>query len=515
MSPLESAAPKRKRRWLQFSVRALLILTLLLAVLLGWLRHEINRFQAEEEAVAAIIEMGGFVLYESDPWQYDSTRVPKRGPKWLRCLLGERFFDRISSVHFPRGADDEAIQLLDRLRHAPFLNLRGARITRDGLKHVLKRRDLEYLDLSSTDVTDEELPRLVGMPRLESLILNNTAVTDRAVRTLGRLSSLREVSLEGTHVTRAGMGELCALLWPNDTLADAQDFPFPWSQARSESQRQAAALLEGWGADVRCSRADEWGEGQPITSAGYRVVVHWAWKGGPAELARLAELKDPTNLMLLRDHVTEGDVDVLRALDNLYGLALERNPLNSGLWDRLTRPRDCPPNGQGLGRGIAEGCALPNLKWLEVRDRFFCDEDLEYVGRCLNLAELDIRHARITDEGLKHLVRLTQLTSLELSGTPSPGIRGPGLVHLRGLTRLQELDLSYTGVDDDSLAHLAPLNKLERLDLSGTRVTDAGVKHLLGFRRLIRLDLPTSVTPQALAKLKAALPDAEILKRRF
>ena len=57
---------KPKRRWFQFSVRFLLLLTAAVAV---WLGFTMKRVRDKEEAVRAIHDLGGTVRYD---YQYDA-----------------------------------------------------------------------------------------------------------------------------------------------------------------------------------------------------------------------------------------------------------------------------------------------------------------------------------------------------------------------------------------------------------------------------------------------------------
>ena len=50
---------KCKRRWFQFSLRTLLIFTLICAVAAGWLGETIDRKRREREAVETFVESGG------------------------------------------------------------------------------------------------------------------------------------------------------------------------------------------------------------------------------------------------------------------------------------------------------------------------------------------------------------------------------------------------------------------------------------------------------------------------
>jgi hypothetical protein len=56
--PPKAERPKRKRRWLQFSLRTLLIFTMICAIGCAWLAHKIERKRKEREAAEAIVKLG-------------------------------------------------------------------------------------------------------------------------------------------------------------------------------------------------------------------------------------------------------------------------------------------------------------------------------------------------------------------------------------------------------------------------------------------------------------------------
>src|SRR4051794_33754944 len=89
----------KPRRWLQFSVRTLVIVTLLLSVGLGIVA---NRARRQREAVSAISRVGGTVSYdyqkaEKRPNAFDPRKLPP-GPEWLRLLIGPEFFQDVVMV---------------------------------------------------------------------------------------------------------------------------------------------------------------------------------------------------------------------------------------------------------------------------------------------------------------------------------------------------------------------------------------------------------------------------------
>jgi len=73
-----------------------MILTLLLAVGCALLGRKIELKRKERDAVAAIIKIGGIVVY-------DNLDKKPAGPDWLRALLGENFFTEVVEVQLSRG----------------------------------------------------------------------------------------------------------------------------------------------------------------------------------------------------------------------------------------------------------------------------------------------------------------------------------------------------------------------------------------------------------------------------
>jgi hypothetical protein len=79
--PSKADPPKRKRRWFQFSLRSLMIFTMVCAVACGWLGTRIEQKREEREAVEAILKDRGWVVYD---YQYDPfvkvNPLPKAAP---------------------------------------------------------------------------------------------------------------------------------------------------------------------------------------------------------------------------------------------------------------------------------------------------------------------------------------------------------------------------------------------------------------------------------------------------
>jgi hypothetical protein len=133
------------------------------------------------------------------------------------------------------------------------------------------------------------------------------------------------------------------------------------------------------------------------------------------------------------------------------------------------------------------------------------DKGIAHLADCHQLRWLDLSATAVTDEGLNRLGPLPKLEQLFLEGTQ---ITDASLPIIGGVKSLEELDLSrLAGITDEGLAALAGLKNLKILHLSGAPISDAGLVQLRGLKQLESLETTgTSVTPEGLAKLRAALP---------
>lgn len=104
---------------------------------------------------------------------------------------------------------------------------------------------------------------------------------------------------------------------------------------------------------------------------------------------------------------------------------------------------------------------------------------------------------------------LPKMVAIDLSAS---SITDASVALLASSSDLRMVRLSETAITDASMDTLAKLTNLESVNLYGTKVTDAGVKKLTTLPNLKRLYLwQTAVTPEAIAELKKALPELEIV----
>ncbi len=183
---------KRKRRWFQFSLRTLMVFTLICAIACAWLGSKIERKRRERESVKLIEEMGGSAYYDyqvvedslAPSWSPDA---PPSGPAWLRWLLGDDFFAEVNGVvlnHSEPSGNAKRLHLeeLTQLEYL-FLDELGSDALLADLKGLTR---LKHLELCGATITDAGLQHLRALTKLEWLDVRDTKVTDVAVSDLQR-----------------------------------------------------------------------------------------------------------------------------------------------------------------------------------------------------------------------------------------------------------------------------------------------------------------------------------------
>jgi Leucine-rich repeat (LRR) protein len=241
--PPKADRPKRKRRWFQFSLRSLLLLTLLVGIGMAiWIVPIKTRAERQKRAIEAIVNDGGLVTYDYEENQpanrSGDVKNEPPGPGWLRKLLGDDYFANVVTV---RPRTDAGMRELSGLNHLrglirPYndrftsMNSKGQRIshidatqiTDLGLKQLRELNELQYVDLSDTGITDAGLDSFKDKSQLQMLNLSGDQITDAGLKDLHGSSQLKKLVLKGTRITDAGLEhlkELTALreLWLNET----------------------------------------------------------------------------------------------------------------------------------------------------------------------------------------------------------------------------------------------------------------------------------------------------------
>jgi Leucine-rich repeat (LRR) protein len=225
----------KRRKWLQFNLRTMLVAFLVLGVPLSWFSARMDRARRQRNAVEEL-GLGAFVRYESDR----NAGVRRAIPSWLWELLGRDFFDRVVEVSLVGNCPETALNRIEGLTNLECLKLRDCQVADAGLVHVGRLVNLKELELVNTSVTDNGLEHLKGLDSLQTLDLgtfngvenrvtdvglehirgltnltklnlNNAQVTDAGLEHLAGLARLRELYLSGTEITDIGLDHLNGL----------------------------------------------------------------------------------------------------------------------------------------------------------------------------------------------------------------------------------------------------------------------------------------------------------------
>lgn len=211
---------KPQRRWYQFSLRMLLVLTTIAGFGLGYVGYERRLAQHQHEIEAALTKHGIKLL---------GMREDSR-PDWLKSILGDDSAGRKSFVLVRPGLAasspavmDQVIANLRQLPNTKSLVFEDTQLGDKGLGHFRGLTQLQFVSLNKTQVTDVGLLGLREFKSLKQLNLMQTQTSDAGLREIAHHQDLETLGLGGTKVTDAGLQELVSLRklkWLN--LADTR-----------------------------------------------------------------------------------------------------------------------------------------------------------------------------------------------------------------------------------------------------------------------------------------------------
>jgi hypothetical protein len=183
---VSAAPPKRKRRWYQFSLRTLFVITLIVAIPSMLIGRKVEQKRQQLAAVEAIRRLGGYAVFD---WEFDDytgeMHSQPPGPSWLREFLGENYFAEVERV-----------------------TLNGVNIKDDDLKSLETLTNLEYLDLMNTSITNNGLLHLKGLTRLKVLLICDTQIDDSGTDIIEGLTTLEWLLVGRSKVSDAGLKRL-------------------------------------------------------------------------------------------------------------------------------------------------------------------------------------------------------------------------------------------------------------------------------------------------------------------
>jgi hypothetical protein len=195
----------RKKTWLRFSLRALLIAITVLGAVLGLVGNEANRLRLHRQAERKIRELGGW--YGSITGDaYGASWGPAWCPVIRDSLYGDFEYVWFNSTD-NAGLRDEDLAVLKHPPRLRDLQIVAPLLTDEAMVHVEKIESLRELTLYQTQITSRGLRRLRRIP-LEKLVIAGSAVTDETLEALEAFPNLRKLMISESSVTDVGLTQL-------------------------------------------------------------------------------------------------------------------------------------------------------------------------------------------------------------------------------------------------------------------------------------------------------------------
>jgi hypothetical protein len=159
---------------MRFSLRSVVLATLLIALPVAWFTSRLREARREEAMVNVLETMGATILYDYHTTQ---PRPRRKRPElvWPGTWFGKHFVSRVTYVRFfpeYRLITDEDLTLLQSFAELRTLDLTGNAISDAGLAHLYDMHSLERLMLYDTNVTRE------GVNKLQAELSNCFIETD-------------------------------------------------------------------------------------------------------------------------------------------------------------------------------------------------------------------------------------------------------------------------------------------------------------------------------------------------
>lgn len=151
-------APRGKRPWVRFSLRAFLVLVAFVSILLGWTTYNARR---QKEAIAAIERIDGYWYYdfqfEAPDTYYPEGEPP--GPSWFWKFVDINLFCDVVAIGLDsRPATDDTIAAISCLKDLQQLDLAMVQgVTNDGLADLEHLDQLTYLRLLGTSIDSDKI----------------------------------------------------------------------------------------------------------------------------------------------------------------------------------------------------------------------------------------------------------------------------------------------------------------------------------------------------------------------
>jgi len=438
-------APAKPAAWwrMRWSIRALLLLMTVLALLLAWIGRTIRAVQ-HRATLATALDDG-----PDDPFtNWGSIVVSDYHPDWPAIAFGDWSSVEMTDVDisYRRNVSDDLLEQVSVFRKLDSYSVNGQRVTDRSLKALRGMPELKTVTIEACDITDATLEHLATLPNLEDLTLRGVAVTDKGLAHLWKLPKLTNLTLDFTLISPQAVKEF------QDARPDCV-VGFVPAGGRTEVEaakgimRRDANLL--YDSDTRLVTAMIFSMNEkPWRSQ------DWALLQAIPEIQAVSIDDLPSTLEAIRQ---------VQKLPNVERLTLETLPVTAQELTLLSQ--------------------YPKLTELDFQPENLTDEHLIAIAKLPNLVKLKIEPeaGTITRRGIAALAQAKKLQHLQLSGVP---ILDEDLEPLAELPALTKLDLSSTPITDQGLDHILKMPRLTDLILNETQITGAGAQRIMRARHI-------------------------------
>lgn len=176
-----------------------------------WLGVEVTAARRQGAIVAEIARLGGAVRYDWELDDNDNETLAKNppGPKWLRRLIGDDYFQTVIAVFITDAPSlkDEHLPAVEQLPDVRMLALGGTQISDASLPQLSRMKRLRFLDVSETKVTDAGMASIAQLTALKTLWVGTWAappersLTDAGIKQLTPLINIETLHVAGNGIT--------------------------------------------------------------------------------------------------------------------------------------------------------------------------------------------------------------------------------------------------------------------------------------------------------------------------
>jgi hypothetical protein len=358
----------KRRRWLSFSLRGLMIVVTILCVWLGWWVNSAVEQRAAVEAIHRVDEHAN-LWYDNENldsnagmmagWGGVMKRSSSWAPDFIEQRLGKDFFHNVKSVAFGQGLRDAA---------------RTAREV-DLFRKVSRLARLDQL-VPYFPVSDADVAHLSGLPRLTRLDLAVACpeLSDAALDSISRMQSLESLTIASAPITDAGLAHLGRMTQLKSLVLGNVD---PHSASQNKAQITDAGLAH-LAALINLSELEL--DSRELTGRGLAHLsgmdkLKWLRLNSPGlvddDLAHLAPLKSLELLELFDTSVRGGGFEHLVGLTNLRTLIVAGPSISDDAIAWLARL----PNLEGItlyrtsvtAAGLEQFNSAPRLRTIGLR----------------------------------------------------------------------------------------------------------------------------------------------------